>query len=258
MVKGNELASSLHPEGLTPEQEILIDMLFTTEIEAPIGKIRILSDGKPEYYKVTRKTTPIAFAQSDDEFALVNHREQIKREEPLSPLSPIYINLRKLPREVYDQMGIVLARLDLPVRPDFCTGIPEAGIPIMEAFSKHSDGIPFHDILEKRPVSAGRGIFLREGLSGRQEKALLLDDLATKADTKLEARGAMISGGFDVVSIAVVVDREQGAREQLRLYGYELIAAVTIRQILQYGLRTGGGGIDQERYNGSMHYLGFL
>ncbi len=259
MINENELTSSPHPEGLTPEQETLIDMLFTTETIAPVGRIRRLPpDYKPEYYKVERPTRPIDFAQSDDEFALVSHREEIKRGEDLSPLSPIYINLRELPREVYDQMGIVLAQIELPVKPDFCVGIPKAGIPIMEAFSKRSEGIAFGDILEKRQTPEGEKIALKGRMTGRGEKVLLIDDSAAQADIKFEAIEVMESGGFEVVGIAVVVDREQGASDRLRPHGYELSAALTITQILRRGLSTGGGGINQERYNKVMHNLGFL
>ena len=255
----SEALTPYHPEGLTAEQEHLIDTLFTTEITAPVGKIRFPPpDNKPEYYKVERLTTPIAFAQFIDEFALVGHREEIKRGEELSPLSPIYINLRGLPRGVYNEIGLVLSQIELPTKPDFCVGIPEAGLPIMRAFSKYSGIPPYIDFLQKVQTDEGETkIIVREGIEGRGEKVLLIDDVVTHADTKLQAARAMKERKFKVIGFAVACDREQGAREQLESLGYGLYAATRIRQILKNGLRTGKGGLTRERYEQVMDYLGF-
>jgi orotate phosphoribosyltransferase len=253
-VATTEILWNYQPEGLTTKQQRLIDTLFRTEITAPIGKVRFPPpNNKPEYYKVNRRTAPIAFAQSiDDEFALVGHREEIKRGEELSPLSPIYINLRGLPPEVYDEIGLVLSEIELSTEPDFCIGIPNAGIPIAEAFSEHS-GIPIAlDFLQKEEER----IIMREGVEGRGEKVLLIDDVVTHADTKLHAARAMEERGFKVMGFAVACDREQGAREQLESLGYGLYAATRISQILRYGLRMGKGGLNRERYESTRNYLG--
>ena len=82
----------------------------------------------------------------------------------------------------------------------------------------------------------------------------MVDDLATGGDTKLEAAKAAEAMGFEVTDIVVLVDRLQGAKEQLAEAGYTLRAAFTIKQLLDFGLRT--GRLTTDRYEHIVDYLG--
>jgi uridine monophosphate synthetase len=64
------------------------------------------------------------------------------------------------------------------------------------------------------------------------ETAVVLDDLATTGDTKLEAIQRLEAAGLTVRDIVVLIDREQGARETLAAAGYRLRAVATLRQLL--------------------------
>ena len=57
-----------HPERLTPNQEILADMLFETKQMAPVTR-RMGESGNYKFEKVERLTSPIDFAR-ENEFAL--------------------------------------------------------------------------------------------------------------------------------------------------------------------------------------------
>lgn len=108
-----------HPEGLSPNQELLADLMFDTRTEAPV--MRRLQSGVFE--KIIRPTSPIDFAL-EGEFGMKIHDSQ-----PDAPLSPLYINLRELPENILNQFGLVLSEMDLgdDARPDVSSGIPNAG-----------------------------------------------------------------------------------------------------------------------------------
>ena len=62
---------------------------------------------------------------------------------------------------------------------------------------------------------------------------VVLDDIATRGDAKLEAMGPLASAGLRVEDVVVLVDREQGARALLAERGVRLHAAVTLRELVR-------------------------
>lgn len=241
-----------HPEGLTETQEGLANLLFDTKTQAKVGRRREVRDeaGKLlryELYTVVRDTSPIDFPVNNEEFALKLHETR-----PEAPLSLIYINLRNLPENLYEQIGKVLAEMPSEEKPDFCVGIPTAGTPIAEAYSKFS-GVPVIDIFTKEQTETGRRIVAGEKVEERRVKIRLIDDLVTRAHTKLEAIKAAESLGYEVTDILVLVDREQGGKDQLAVAGYKLLAAFPLSQLLNYYKRV--GEIDQARYEEVTAYL---
>ena len=61
---------------------------------------------------------------------------------------------------------------------------------------------------------------------------MVLDDIATRGDAKLEALGPLADAGLLVSDVVVLVDREQGARKVLGERGIKLHAAVTLRELV--------------------------
>lgn len=240
-----ESIQSQHPEGLSVNQEKLADLLFSTKIQAKVKRREQVSGGTFKFFDIERPTSPIDFSQ-EGEFALKLHERK-----PEAPLSPIYINLRNLPSNVLDQIAQVLAELPNENKPDFCTGIPNAGIPLADAYSKISK-IPVRNIFVKLQTESQRKIVAQEETQ-EKGKVRIIDDLITKADTKLEAIKAAEAQGYEVSDIVVLVDREQGGAKELLKQGYKLQSAFTLSQLLKYYLRT--GKIDQARFNQITNYL---
>lgn len=85
------------------------------------------------------------------------------------------------------------------------------------------------------------------------EIALVIDDLVTQAESKLEAIAVLEGAGLVVRDVAVLVDREQGGAGQLADAGYALHAAVTLRQLLGYWRVS--GGIDEQTFVTVQRYL---
>ena len=240
----------MSPEGLTRNQEKLADLLFVTKTDAPVPKRKSLGNGKYELYKSNRPTSPVDFSQSDEEFALKSHETNIE-----GPLSPVYINLRELPDVILDQIGVVFKEMgESESDVDVCTGIPNAGDPLAKSYSKVS-GIKQEDIFDKEDLGGGkRRIVAKKDIKGDSKKLRIVDDLVTKADTKVEAAEAAKAAGFELVDITVLVDRQQGGMDMLRERGINVRAAFTIGQLLKYGLRA--EHITQEQYDTAVQYLG--
>jgi len=247
-----------HPEGMTVEQERLADLLFTTKTEAPMNRKRTFSDGSFDFVKRERLTGPIDFAVSDkvddtteEEFALKIHES-----DPNAPLSPIYINLRNLPESVLNQFGVVMAEMDsIAQKPEVSAGIPNAGTPLAEAYSKHS-GISVEEIFNKEESATVRRIVAKGGVTGEGRKLRLIDDLATGGQTKIEAIRAAEEMGFEIVDVTVLVDRQQGATEDLKKAGHTLRAAFTLDHLLNYGLRK--GHLNEEQFKRVQEYRNSL
>lgn len=83
---------------------------------------------------------------------------------------------------------------------------------------------------------------------------LLIDDLITKADSKLEAIRVLESHGLVVKDVMVLVDREQGGVQQLEAAGYRVHVAFKLSTLLKYYLES--GRMSQETYHEIMEYLG--
>jgi uridine monophosphate synthetase len=71
-----------------------------------------------------------------------------------------------------------------------------------------------------------------EGRFQAGEKALVLDDLITQGDSKLEACAPLEEAGLIVEDFLVVVDRQQGGAEALSERGYRLHSLLTMREML--------------------------
>ena len=68
---------------------------------------------------------------------------------------------------------------------------------------------------------------------------VVLDDIATRGDAKIEALGPLAEAGLVVGDVVVLVDREQGARKLLAEKGITLHAVVTLRELVD-ALATSG------------------
>lgn len=245
MINKENFPFYVSPEGLTGNQEILAEMLFNTEMIAPVPR-RIVENGVFKIVKVDRLTKPIDFAQLDGEFAFKHHEQK-----PDAPLSPVMVNLRNLPENVLFQAGKVLSEVELAERPDFCTGIPLAGSELARYLSLHK-GIPYRKIFDKIELEDQRRIVGIENPPQKGAKVLIVDDTATEGKTKVEASEAAKIMGYSV-RMLILVDRQQGAIEKLRKEGLDIRAAMTIDQILRYGLRV--GRIDKELFYKARNYL---
>lgn len=196
-------------------------------------------------------------------------RLKLHEKSPDAPLSPFYINLRtpdnpkpgSLTNDDIFLIGQLLFRIALGHRLyyDFVASIPHAGDPIAEAFSKSAE------VARRRIVPVLRLIKEESGASRRISRVqsdivtasgmhvILVDDLCTMVDTKLEAIRVLESAGLIVTDVVVLIDREQGGAKGLLNAGYRLHAVFTVSDLFSYYHRL--GVVSQELYDEIVEYL---
>ena len=190
---------------------------------------------------------------------------------PDAPLSPFYIDLRDKdnpkpgPLDASDYDLIVLSILETIREADIVfdaiAGIPNAGTPIINALARlmeKSSALSQGDFrvieLKKVEVDGKRKIVPMPGFEYKAgERILLVDDLITQADTKLEAIAAVEGSGSVVAGVVVLVDRMQGGREQLEKAGYKLLASFTVKDLFDFYLVE--KMISAEKYSESWEYV---
>jgi uridine monophosphate synthetase len=199
-----------HPEGLTTVQENLLLQLFN------IGAVKFGG------------------------FPLKLHQNH-----PEAPLSPIYFDLRRLQRYPKVKKAAVDSYYELakPLRFDLLAGIPLASIPLVSSLSDKLGVGMITPRIDRKGYGTGEQIDGFEK-SDRGKTALLMDDLISGAHSKLEAVTILIENKLTVTDIVVLIDRDQGGREQLAERGLTLHSAMKISQILDLYGRIGLINID--------------
>jgi orotate phosphoribosyltransferase len=166
--------------------------------------------------------------------------------------SPIYIDLRLLVsnpttlKQVAGEMAAIASRLEF----DRIAAIPYAGLPIGVALALELGSPLIYPRREKKAHGLRRDI---EGVYYPGETALIVDDLITRGDSKLEVIDAIQGRRLTVHDILVLIDREQGGSRDLRARGYCLHAVLGLRQMLDSLLED--GHIQEHQYEATLHYL---
>jgi orotate phosphoribosyltransferase len=162
-------------------------------------------------------------------------------------VSPIYLDLRLLVsrpatlRRVARMMQSLATNLTF----DRVAAIPLAGLPIGVAFSLTTD-IP---LIYPRPQAKqhGTGRYI-EGTYNSGETVLVLDDLISYADSKLETIELLESVFLKVTDLMVIVDRQMGGDAVLKDKGYTLHSLLTLGEILDSLLDLKRISLDRYQY----------
>ena len=167
-------------------------------------------------------------------------RLKLHETQPDAPLSPMYVDLRVL-RSFPDALDAAVAALQELIENDNLVfsryaDVPMAATPMVAVLS-HLTRIPMITPREAKSHGAGGTI---NGFFTPGETVLVIDDVVTHADSKLEATRTLEANGLTVQDVVVLVDREQGGPQAIAAAGYRLHSAVTISDLLAYWRETGG------------------
>lgn len=171
--------------------------------------------------------------------------------------SPVYINVRKLighpdalwraAKVMHDEITALQAMRNPQVAPfDLVAGVPLGGLHIATAYSLVAR-VPMVYLHPSRDETAVEGVY-QHG-----ETAIILDDLVTGGGSIAQTAASLREAGLLVKDAFVLVDRQQGAKERLRMEGINLHAVLTLQVILNH--LSSSGLIAENDYRRSMAYL---
>ena len=172
-------------------------------------------------------------------------------------ISPIYFDLRTLqgfpeeggPKEIATKAYVQMLQ---SLQFDLIGPIPIAATPLGSSVSD-ALGVPMvTPRIEKKDHGTGAKVDgMRPDYVGKSVVAL--DDLITSAGSKIEAIGLFEAEGLVVKDVVVLLDREQGGREELEQQGIRLHAELTMTQLLERLYYT--VDISNDQYDTAMEYL---
>ncbi len=177
---------------------------------------------------------------------------KLHEKNPNAPLSPIYIDLRIIKSfpHVLDAAIRVYKDLIAGLKFDVIADIPTAATPFV-AILCHELKV---GMISPRKEQKEHGIATKvEGVFQKGNTALLVDDLITQADSKVEAIRVLEEQGLIVKDVVVLIDREQGGIRQLGNAGYTCHAAFKLSELL--ALLVNEGKISRSDYDRTVHYL---
>lgn len=179
-------------------------------------------------------------------------RLKLHETQPDAPFSPYFLNFRTpdnpkpgpLTPEIIQQAAKIMYGLarQRQLKYDRVAGVPNAGDPFAAAFSiTPASGKPIPLLrLGKQERPGGRKVVgVIDGEWNPGDTVLLIDDLITQADSKLEAIHALSYSRLSVDDVLVLVDREQGGPEQLKANLVNLHAVFTTSELLDLYVSAG-------------------
>lgn len=147
-------------------------------------------------------------------------------------VSPIYLDLKMslsfpdILKAISEHMYEEVAHLSY----DLICGVPYTALPFATVIS----------ILHNKPMILRRKekkeYGLKKLIEGKYENGqtvLVIEDLVTSGTSVFETISPLEEAGLTVTDIIVLVDREQGGKENLEKKGYSLHAVMTISEILE-------------------------
>jgi len=146
--------------------------------------------------------------------------------------SPIYIDLREIisdPELLADVSQAFLTLLD-DLEFDRIAALPYAALPLGTAVALIG-GYPH--IYPRKEVKKYGTSALVEGGYKAGDRVVMLDDLATTGGSKIEAQVKLESVGLVCKDVAVLIDRESGAVEQLAEAGLVMHAVFKLSELLE-------------------------
>ena len=157
---------------------------------------------------------------------------------PKAPLSPIYIDLRVLRRTPKAKAAAIKVYEELvkPLKFDLIADIPTAATPLASSLSDKLKIGMITPRADKKTHGSGAKV---DGMlkTDKGKMAVLIDDLVTRADSKLEAAKTLRDAGVKVKDVVVLIDREQGGATQMAKNKLKLHSAFTMQQMLDFFLK---------------------
>lgn len=221
-------------EGMSNNQLDTAAMMLTAKVDGKLVR-RYGELGSFEYPEEKGRFAMVTIAQNPEH----DFVGAANLADPELPLLKYFVNLRGGTPQNYELMASVIAEREFPFKFDYITGIPTTGNYIAKPLAKLL-GVPYFEILEKPTDGVDRKFVAKEFKEGEGPmpgmKALLVDDLITKAKTKFEAEQELIDAGFEIAGHAVVLDRQEGGAREMKIAAKKLVSGITGAQLFAVAL----------------------
>jgi uridine monophosphate synthetase len=147
--------------------------------------------------------------------------------------SPVYFDLRRLIAHPSFLAQVAWAYCDLLALLDFdhLAALPYAGLPITSAISLLGSWSMVYPRKEEKSYGTKAQV---EGIFSPGDTAVVIDDLITTGDSKLEAIHKLVENSLIVKDIVVLIDRSVNAGQFLKKQGYQLHACLSISKLIRY------------------------
>lgn len=182
---------------------------------------------------------------------------------PDLPLSPIYLNLRTPGHPVPEKRGPLSGDVMWMIRHELELLLDDLGWEFDRFCDIPDAGTPFGDQIEKLHIPHEQRLTLAKTYRDDgsryishiassdfllyHDKVLVLDDVITGADSKLETIQVLENAGLKIWYLLVLIDRCQGGANLLRNLGYDVAAIMTLPDMMSHYRRTGRITLGEER-----------
>ena len=182
-------------------------------------------------------------------------------EHPEAPLSPNYLNLRDVFRdpEIRKNIAKQIVPIVKKLKPDILFDLPQSISPITTTVSDMTK-IPMISVRSEALKGVKKDHGIKQNINGtfkKGQKVLIIDDvISSYAFTKTKAIEVLKENGLKVIpQIIVIVDREEGGKETLKNFKYDLVSILGFKNILNFYLSK--KLITKEDYKKSLEYSKF-
>jgi orotate phosphoribosyltransferase len=170
--------------------------------------------------------------------------------------SPYYVDLRQTISDPIsmDWISNSLARIVIneigESKTDKILGVPTAGVPFATIISQKLAKPMLYYRRERKEHGVRKKI---EGDMQRNERIVMVDDLITTGQSVIDAANAARDQGGVINELVVLLDREQGGKENLRAQSIEPHVLFNISEAFEWLREV--ELIDEEHYNVIMEYM---
>lgn len=169
-------------------------------------------------------------------------------------VSPMYMDLRLFVSypKLLKKVAQAYAQLIEPLTYDRLAGIAYAALPIAGAVSLEMEK-PW---IYMRKEGLAKGYGLKKAIEGEfsdGETVVVIDDLITKGDSKIEVIEPFKSNKLEIKDFVVLIDYEKGGSQLLKDKGYNLHAFLTMKEVVE--IMKSEGKIDEAKYKQCIDFL---